>query len=225
MTTPPTAWITRTRPGAEATAGRVRAAGMEALIAPLLDVVFEPGGEIDLSGVEALAFSSANGVRAFAARTAERSLPVFAVGRGTATAAREAGFTEVTAGDGDVLALADAIPQGRRVLHPGAAEPAADLVQALERRGVRAHGIVVYRTVASTPSRADLALAGQADFVLLQSAKAARAFRDLGLDGALPVCLSPAVADALGAPAGRRIVIAAAPTEDALIEALIEAAR
>lgn len=225
MTSPPTVWVTRTRPGAEATAERVVAVGMAPFVAPLLEVVFEPGGEIDLTGVDALAFSSANGVRAFAARSGERALPVFAVGRGTAKAARDTGFTAIAAGEGDVLTLAAAIPHGCRVLHPGAAEPAADLVQALERRGVPARGMIVYRTVATTLSRPDLDLAGKADFVLLQSAKAARAFRDLGLDRPRPICLSPAVADILGASNDRRPVTAATPTEDSLIEALVEAGR
>ncbi len=216
-----TVWVTRTLPGAETTAERVRAAGFEPFIAPLLKVVFEQGGDIDLDGVTALAFTSANGARAFAARSARRDLPVFAVGKGTAKAARDEGFTEVTASDGDVLALAHAIPQGGgAVFHAGAAEPAADLVAALESRGIAAQGLVVYRTIPATLSEADLATAAQADFLLLQSAKAARAFRDLGLEGPRPICLSPAIAALLGAT-----TIASAPTEDALIAALIDAAR
>ena len=215
-----TVWVTRTLPGAETTAERVRAAGFEPFVAPLLEVVFEPGGDIDLDGVTALAFTSANGVRAFAARSARRDLPVFAVGKGTAKAARDEGFTEVTASDGDVLALAHAIPPGGVVLHAGAAEPAADLVAALESRGIAARGVVVYRTVSARLSDAALAKAGASDFVLLQSAKAARAFRDLRLDGPRPICLSLAIASLV-----RERTIAAAPTEDALIAALIDAAR
>jgi uroporphyrinogen-III synthase len=80
--------------------------------------------------------------------------------------------------------------------------------------------LVVYRTVPASLSEADLATAAGADFVLLQSAKAARAFRDLGLDGPRPICLSPAIAALL-----EETTVAAAPTEDALIAALIDAAR
>jgi uroporphyrinogen-III synthase len=215
-----TVWVTRTLPGAEATAERVRAAGFEAFVAPLLEVEFEPGGEIDLADVTSVAFTSANGVRAFAARSAARDLPVFAVGKGTAKAARDAAFADVTASNGDVLALAEAIPPGGVVLHAGAAEPAADLVLALGGRGIAARGLVVYRTVPATLSEADLATTAGADFVLLQSAKAARAFRDLGLDGPRPICLSSAIAILL-----EETTVAAAPTEDALIAALIDAAR
>jgi uroporphyrinogen-III synthase len=58
-------WITRARPGALATAERVRALGFEALVDPLLAIEFLDA-EIDLSHVAALAFTSANGVEAFA---------------------------------------------------------------------------------------------------------------------------------------------------------------
>jgi uroporphyrinogen-III synthase len=217
-----TVWVTRTLPGAEVTGGKVRAAGFEPLVAPLLEVVFEPGGEIDVTGVAALAFTSANGVRAFATRSPERRLPVFVVGRATAAAARNAGFVTVTASDGDVFTLARGIPHGGLVLHAGAAEPAADLVLALKRRGVAARGIVVYRTERTTLSDAVFAAAAASDFVLLQSAKAARAFRQFNFDRPHPICQSTAIASLLPL---RATVSAHAPNEAALLAGLIEAAR
>ena len=65
-------WITRAQPGADETAGRVRALGHEAVVLPLLTVETLPA-ELDLTGVGALAFTSANGVRAFGALTQERN--------------------------------------------------------------------------------------------------------------------------------------------------------
>src|SRR5258706_5970636 len=130
-------WITRAEPAADVTAERVRALGHEALVAPLLAVRPLPDVEVELSGVAALAFTSANGVRAFADLSAERSLRVFAIGAATAQAARAAGFKLVLSADGDVDALGEGIAQRRGelrgiVLHPGAAEPAGDLAGALE---------------------------------------------------------------------------------------------
>src|SRR5215831_10658881 len=136
-------WITRAQPGADATAERVRALGHEAIVAPLLAVKPLNDVDVDLRGVAALAFTSANGVRAFADLSGERSLRVFAVGAATAQAARAAGFKLVLSADGDVDALAEGIAKRRfelrgAVLHPGAAEPAGDLVGALATHGVPA---------------------------------------------------------------------------------------
>ena len=49
----------------------------------------------DLRPYRALAFTSANGVRAFAGKSTERNLPAYAVGERTAVALRAAGFTPV----------------------------------------------------------------------------------------------------------------------------------
>ena len=145
-------WITRAQPGADATAERVRALGHDAVLGPLLAVRNLPDVHVELAGVGALAFTSGNGVRAFAELSGERSLKVFAVGQATAQAARAAGFRSVLSSDGDVDALALGIEQRRNeirgiVLHPGAAEMAGDLPAALEKFGVPATRLVVYETV------------------------------------------------------------------------------
>jgi uroporphyrinogen-III synthase len=173
-------WITRAQPGADATAERVRALGHDALIAPLLAVHAIPDAQVDLAGVAALAFTSANGVRAFADMSAERAIRVFAVGAATAQAARAAGFRLVLSADGDVEALAEGIGQRRGelrgvVLHPGAAEMAGDLIGALEKQGVMARSLILYETapVKLDPDAASLLV--QADAVLLHSPRAAQA--------------------------------------------------
>ena len=172
-------WITRAQPGADVTAERVRALGHEALVAPLLAVKALDDVTIDMSGVAALAFTSANGVRAFADRSGDRSLKVFAVGAATAAAARAAGFKSVLSADGDVDALAEGIAMRRSelrgaVLHPGAAEPAGDLAGALEKHGVEARRLVLYETgpVALTDEQAKMLI--RADAALLHSPRAAQ---------------------------------------------------
>src|SRR5438552_7633969 len=136
-------WITRAQPGADSTAERVRGMGHDALVAPLLTVRRLEDVEIDLSDVGALAFTSANGVRAFAELSGDRKLRVYAVGGATAQAARAAGFSSVLSADGGVEALAHGIAARRGelngvVLHAGAAELAADLIGLLEARCVPA---------------------------------------------------------------------------------------
>jgi len=87
-------WVTRAEPGAARTAVRLTALGFEPLVAPVLAIrPLSPA--IDLTDIAALAFTSVNGVAAFAARTPERDRPVFTVGDATAQAARDAGFTDV----------------------------------------------------------------------------------------------------------------------------------
>lgn len=173
-----TIWITRAQPGAEVTAKRVRALGHKAVVAPLLEVRTLDPTALDLSEVAGLAFTSANGVRAFCAISPVRSLKVFAVGASTAAAARAEGFVEVLSADGDVRALAAGIasrhtPSQGLILHPGAAEPAGDLVGDLGARGVRARHLDLYDTVATTISSDFLKLVGDAQVALLHSPKAA----------------------------------------------------
>ena len=172
-------WITRAQPGADATADRVRALGHDALVAPLLAVRVLPDVSVELSGVAALAFTSANGVRAFADASGERGLKVFAVGAATAQAARQAGFRSVLSADGDVEALAEGIAVRRSelkgaVLHPGAAEPAGDLAGALEKHGVEARRLILYETAPVSLAEEQAAMLSRADAVLLHSPRAAQ---------------------------------------------------
>ncbi len=171
-------WITRAQPAADLTATRVHALGHEPFVAPLLEVRnLEPKG-IDLEGVAALAFTSANGVRAFARASADRDRRVFAVGAATARAAREIGFRNVLSADGDVTALAEGIGARKgelrgAVLHPGAAEPAGDLAGALAVQGVELRQLSLYDTVAAVLTGAQKQALSEMDIVLLHSPKAA----------------------------------------------------
>ena len=145
---PLTVWITRAEPGATLTADRVAAMGHEPLVAPLLRIETLPDVAVDLTGVAALAFTSSNGVRAFAELCPRRDLRVFAVGAGTTAAAKAAGFKAVLSADGDVAALAGRIAARRSelvgtVLHAAAAEPAADLLGALTPAGLEARSRLV----------------------------------------------------------------------------------
>jgi len=201
-------WVTRAEPGAGETAKRLIELGHEPLVAPLLTVRRLVDARPDLTGTGALAFTSANGVRAFANVSDQRALPVFAVGEATATAARQAGFVDVHAGPSDVGALAAEIADRRdtfkgAVLHASAAEPAGDLAGALQAAGIAVRTVAFYQTVAADLSAPPLLeqLAGM-QAVLLHSPKAARTLASLaatsGLDlggahllGLSPACLAP----------------------------------
>src|SRR5258708_3879003 len=100
------ALITRPLEDAKPLADLLQARSVDCVVEPLLEIVAKPDAEVDLDGVQALLFTSANGVRAFAAHSTRRDLKVLTVGDGSADAARAAGFTDVTAAAGDVDALA-----------------------------------------------------------------------------------------------------------------------
>lgn len=215
-------WVTRAEPGATATADRLRSMRLRPLVAPLLTV--EPvTSEIDLAGVAALAFTSANGVRAFSERSSRRDLPVFTVGDATAAAAQDVGFREVRSAAADVSALAALVapeqPRGA-VLCPGAVERAGDLVGDLRRAGIEARAVALYRTIETAgPAPRDL---DEVSAVLLQSPRAAGVLATLGVDlGSMTVAgLSEACLRPLAAVPVRRRAVAEAPNEDALLAAL-----
>lgn len=218
-------WITRALPGAQSTAERVRGLGFEAIVAPVLQLRDLPG-RIDLAGVGALAFTSANAVRAFAARNRRRDLPVFAVGEATAGAARSAGFAEVESADGNVDALARLIAHrttelGGVVLHPGNAEPAGDLSGALEGAGIEVRAVSLYETVAAEVPAAVLQGLAAIEGVLVHSPKAGRRLAEILKPWSAPhltaYCLSPEVCAPLDSLDIGRVLAAPLPTEDALL--------
>lgn len=225
-------WVTRAQPGAERTAARLRTMGRDPLVAPLLAVRALPESAIDLRGVEALAFTSANSVAAFAARSSEgRALPVFTVGGATARGARAAGFARVSSAEGDVRALAALIlaaGPGGQVLHAGAREPAGDLVGALNARGVPARLAALYET-AALPLAPEVADAWpRLETLLIHSPRAAEAFvaatRERATGGLTAACISDAAAAPLRGRVGE-VRVAARPDESALLDLLGKPAR
>lgn len=210
-------WVTRAQPGADRTAERLTTLGFTPVVVPLLEI--RPlDVTLDLSGVQALAFTSLNGVAAFAARSAERSLPVFTVGDATARGAREAGFVAVRSAAGDLTALADLIRReapGRSILHLSAAEPAGDLTLAVgDAAAIRS--IAIYGAL-ETGTCAPAAW----DAVLVHSPRAARALALAGVvPGRVAATISPAAAAPLIDLGFAEIRVAPTPTETALLAAL-----
>jgi uroporphyrinogen-III synthase len=213
-------WVTRTEPQAEATARRLRDLGHDPVVAPVLQTRPIAEAAIDLTGVGALAFTSANGVAAFAALSAVRDLPVFTTGDATAAAAKDSGFRDVRSAGGDVLALADVIAQAPRpagLLYPGALEPAADLVGLLAQRGVAARAVAVYATVETALA----AVPRDVDLVLIHSPRAGRVVARLlaGADAArlTVLAISPAAAAPLAEVRLHALRVAPSPNEAALL--------
>lgn len=213
--------------------------GHAAIVTPLMDIRFVAGPALDLTGIQALLVTSANGARALAARQAgsDIALPVLAVGDATARAARNLGFTDVESAGGDVddlarLAADRLRPGDGALLHVAGSKVAGDLAGMLAKAGYTYRRSVLYdaRPVAALPQAAQAAIAdGAAAGVLLYSPRTAALFRDLalaaGLEGFVEnltaFCLSANVAARAGA-GWRRVVVAVRPTEPSLIDAVAD---
>lgn len=228
--------VTRPREDSDRLARALEAKGHDVVVEPLFTIEPEPGAPLDLDGVQALLMTSANGVRAFAARSARRDLRVFAVGDATAEAARAAGFEAVESAGGDVVDLARLVharvrPEDGALLHAAGSVVAGDLAGALEAAGFEIRRAVLYRAepVAALSDATAAALRdGRLDVALFFSPRTARTFvslaRAAGVEAAAShmalLGLSPAVVDAAGEIPWAVRETADAPTEAALLAAV-----
>jgi uroporphyrinogen-III synthase len=201
--------IVRPQPGADETAARARAMGLQPVVAPLFETRPLGWTPPDSAGFDAVLLTSANGAR-LGGEGLRRflDLPCYAVGARTAEAARDAGFTDVRTGPSDGAALAALA--GR--------DGAASLLHLGGRDHVAIGGATHIAVYASEPSGALPAALGAA-VVLLHSARAAARFAALAADrGAIVIAaISAEVADAAGV-GWKAVRVAAAPRDEALLE-------
>ena len=232
--------VTRPRDDAEAFAGLLRARGHETIVAPIMEVHPLPGPHLSCEGVQAVLATSANGVRALAARTARRDLTVYAVGPQTAEAARMEGFADVVNSAGDSTQLVETVasqadPKNGMLLHAAGAETAGRVKQALTARGFTVETIALYEAlpVPQLPAIAQTALREAAvDGVLLFSPRSAKTFSTLVREAKLEeacaqlvaFCISAATAEALTPLTFSRVAVAGTPNQDAILD-LIPAAK
>jgi uroporphyrinogen-III synthase len=205
--------VTRSEPDASDFADLCRAHGLDPIIAQVMEIRIHEK-RVDLAGAGALAFTSANGVRAFAANETRRDLPVFAVGAVTADAAKAAGFKNVNAADGDVESLAHHIGAERDkaakgVLHIAGEDRAGDLVALLRAAGIGAHRLTLYEAASlkALPDEVVRLLKNDPpEWVTFFSPRTARLFVELAeavnaasrFGDMRAACLSDAVAEAAG---------------------------
>lgn len=202
--------VTRPLDQAGPLSARLREAGHEVVLCPLVRVEPLGAGEIDTSGYDWVVVTSPNGASELARRRLGPLAQVAAIGPGTATALRDHGIEpdlvpRVSTQEG----LLEELPRpAGRVLHAG-----ADGARRLLVRELDADFVALYRTVELVPE-----VMPSGDMVVLASASAARAFGRLRLD--LPaVSIGPqTTAAARGAGVS---VVAEAPTQD--LDGLVEA--
>jgi uroporphyrinogen-III synthase len=230
------ALITRPRAEAEGLAAVLAERGIESVIEPLIEIVHGTMTFPGLDDVQAILCTSANGVRALARATVERSVPLFVVGDATATRARAEGFRRVESAGGDVDDLAYLIrrqlkPQDGKLLHIAGSAVAGDLATALGAEGFSVERVVLYDAnpaVALTPATAQAIAAGQFDFALFFSPRTAAIFSRLTEAAGIQAGLRPTVAISISAAADALLVdlpfrdriIAEKPTQAALLASI-----
>lgn len=228
--------VTRPQAEAERTAQALRGLGHEVVLAPVLQI--EPVQvSLDAGRWSAIIMTSGNAARAIAqhsARSALADLPVFAVGRQTAAAAREAGFADVVSAEGDAGDLAELVRQrpgieNGALLYLAGNDISRDLAGALAKSGIVVETIVVYRAeaVGELPEQARNTLAsGMFDGVLHYSRRSANIFLDCVAEPRLReaarsvvhYCLSQRVAEPLAAQGFADIRVATGPQEAAMLD-------
>ena len=165
--------VVRPEPGLGATLAAAREMGLNAVGYPLFEI--RPvGWECpDPAGVDGLLIGSANAFRhagsALAKLTAK---PVYAVGRTTAEAAKEAGFTVASSGVGGLQNVLNQVPGGTKLLRLAGAEH----VPLEPPPGVIVETRIVYEAVPMELPEPLRALQELGLTVLLHSAAAARQF-------------------------------------------------
>ena len=231
--------VTRPEPDGTRTAAALRARGHEVTLLPVLRVEIDAEAELGDGPWGAVLITSANAARAVAEHPRRDELlrvPVFAVGRRSAEAARAAGFADAVAADGNAddlgRLLAARLPAAKHPLLWLAGEDrAGDLTGALATKGLALHTVVIYRAVAETslPAEVREALAGGAfDGVLHYSRRSADAFEAIvmaaGVDlKSLPTkhyCLSAQVAAPLRQLGIGTVTVAPQPDEASLLALL-----
>ncbi len=236
------ALVTRPEEDAAPLAAALAERGIDVTLEPLLAIRPLPEAPIDLTGVQALLFTSANGVRSFAELAGGRDLvgwrelPVFAVGNATGAAARSAGFTQVESAAGDVAALARLVaerldPKAGALFHAAGSAVAGDLAGLLEQAGFTLRREMLYEARPAdqlSPATVTNLANGRFDLVLFFSPRTAATFATLartagegvvnGCRKAAALCLSQAVATAARELPWREVKASVRPELSALLD-------
>ena len=225
--------VTRAEPGATETVERLKARGLTPVLAPMLCLVELPECQMpepaELSGV---VFTSANGVRTYAARRSDRHLPVWCVGPATAQAARDKGFETVHESAGNAVDLAHFIarrspPPKNPLLHVANAAATGVLKETLDANEYQSVFAPIYemRPARSLPEPvARLIDQNEVCIILVHSEKGAAAFAPLTNTSIISNGIAVAISARASQPLERlnlgAIYTADAPNEDGLFAAL-----
>ena len=227
--------LTRPQADAKENAAELKAARHTTILAPTLDIHVVPSVRIP-DDASALVFTSKNAVHAAAHLAAGFSGPVFAVGEKTAAAAKDAGFGDVLAGNGNAADLVPIImaavdENAGPVVHLSGVHVRTDIVSLLRVQSRRATRAICYnaRPATAWPDEVLAALgAGEVDVALYFSERTAEIAMDLAEKGGVKDALLATPAIALSQEIGLtlqklgvgHVDVAPTPTFDAMMTSL-----
>lgn len=228
--------VTRPEPDAMKLAGRLEQHGHDVAVEPLMRLSLDGTDPIDIEGASALIATSRNALRALRASPAlaeARQIPIFVVGKATATEARSLGFERILVGAGRAADLVPAIaatqdPTDGLLVHLAGETLAFDLQSELELLGFRVVQPTVYRmqaTEAFSTSTIDAFNDGEIEGVILMSPQTARIYAHLvtrhRLTHAIPrivhFCMSAAITRSLAPLGDVRVAVPDRPTVEGLL--------
>jgi len=227
--------ITRPLQRAKPLGEKLQEMGFEILQAPMLKIENCPF-DIPAGPLQAVIFTSVQGVEAAAGHNSLHIFPVVAVGSKTASAAAKAGFQTVYNAEGDVDALYDLIlekgnPAKGLLLHLAGEQTTGNLVERLKEKGFQAERRRVYKANAADSLPANVVekiKARAVDGVLFFSPRTAHIFNQVvegldlnaGLEKMQAICLSENVATEAGRLPWKKVLVADNPTEQSMIDLL-----
>ena len=147
--------LTRPQADSQRIADKLADRGIASLIWPLTRVRRLAESTTIAEGTDALLFTSANAVRAFAELSGLRDIPAFCVGKRTTQVAQDLGFTKVTNADGDAAALLEiAVASPYRQFHyPRGRETAWELAKDIRAQGKQITEETLYGSDPAGPRR------------------------------------------------------------------------
>jgi uroporphyrinogen-III synthase len=207
--------------------------GAEVVCSPLTKIDYlKAPPKFDTEKLQALIFTSANGVRAFEHHYGSdltlKETKVFAVGRTTGNAALKIGFKDIHFASGTQENLTETIikhasPALGTLIHMAGRHLTGDLKKELQQHCFSAKRLTLYEATENNTLSAK-ALTGKFDVMAFYSMRAAEIFQTLSHKKTFPlklshckaICLSPAISNMLHRERWSEILTAAEPNEQAL---------
>jgi len=230
----PVVLTTRPVEDAERDCSYLKRHGVEAISSPMLEIREHPFTLPPLEDIDAVVLTSRHAATRLAGRGVEE-LPCFCVGKTTAAAAVDAGFTCIITGPGDGRGLTQLITDHphKSLLWPSAVDTGFDIKAALKPKGFSTHRVTVYEAApvdSFTEDGLEMLKSGRVGAVLAHSGRAGQHFTKLikreGLGHLLETMTMIAISSRAAGLCGadwHSIIVVDQPRRSAMLDAAIMA--